>query len=420
MYKMKSFKYYINEDKTRFIKNNPNLTAAQKDELIHFFKKNRQAEKEIDWNKYKTLTYDDFLDVMMKSKSGRKIKLKCNKIKVNGYKNGEDYVRVVMPAKDYCAFIPLKYEVAQYMNTRKFGPCSGDWCIGSTQTVIHWNDEVIEQQQVPIYVFNNESKWVVMIHENNKTYDVWSIENRPTKVHEGIPNFSIRKNLLRPNQKKMYDEIREEYYSEEEYMEVDITEAEKAYEKLVTDIENAANQYERAYQEFYDTNERIKRDTIEEYESEAEELQEEEKKIMDILNEMEVNDEFSVIYDGMSYTKDELEEKLEELQVDISSLYDKAYEIENMDVYEMYDAEGIVWTDEPMHEEDIYNDVEYVDINHPKYSDYTDLMEEYGFDFNRDKVNEDIYYYIIGEYTGAASSMLEKHTLYHPEVINQM
>jgi hypothetical protein len=213
---MKSFKTYLLEaDYMRFLKINNNLSNSEKNEINRYFsKENPQAGSTIDWQdkNIRKWTYDDFENIKMQYKSGMKKsgKLKCDKVKIKGLSKYE-YVNVRMPSKDFCAFIPLTFEAAQVMNTRKLGVCSGPWCIGHSSTPYHWNEEVIGGEQVPIYVVNDTSKWVVMIHPHNKNYDVWSVENDFYKKHMGIPGFSIRKNLLSPKQKEMYEKIRRAY-----------------------------------------------------------------------------------------------------------------------------------------------------------------------------------------------------------------
>jgi len=87
--------FLIIEDKSRFIQNAPNLSSTEKTVLLDFFKKNRQAEKDINWQKIKDLHYEDFAKVMAKYKSGRKTVLRHQSI--SGLKEGVDYGRIRMP-----------------------------------------------------------------------------------------------------------------------------------------------------------------------------------------------------------------------------------------------------------------------------------------------------------------------------------
>lgn len=207
-------------DYTRFLKKNRNLSKAQQKEINDYFsKENNQAGAtigtEIGWQskKIKNMSYDDFLDIMIDYKSGRRIALKAPKIK--GKKN-EDFIHLKIKNKDFLAYIPLNWKTAKFMNTDKFGVCQGDWCIGSTVSSVHWKIEVIKKGQIPIYLISRESKWVVMINKNNKT-DVWSLDNDPNDIDQEIPGFNINRELFTSSLKKLYDEVRQHIKENELY-----------------------------------------------------------------------------------------------------------------------------------------------------------------------------------------------------------
>ena len=77
------------EKKDHLIKRNPNLTDAQKSEIIAVLNKYPNLEGNIDWNKSNNLTYEDFkfyiLDNAGKSNSQAKKK------GLAGLVEGEDY-----------------------------------------------------------------------------------------------------------------------------------------------------------------------------------------------------------------------------------------------------------------------------------------------------------------------------------------
>jgi len=425
---MQSFTTHINEDKKRFIRKNKNMNNFEKIEIIKFFQKNRQAESKVNWNKSKDMTYDDFLDIMMQSKLGRKTNLKCNKIKVKSAVEGEDYVHIIMKTKEYCAYIPLNYETAKKFNTRELGVCGGPWCIGHSDTPFHWNSEIIEYKQIPIYIVNKNSKWIVMIKDNNRNYDIWSVENKPNKTHEGIPNFSVRKELLNSNQKNMYDEIRDEYYNEDEIEEIDIDDAINDYESLVEDIETARNDFSEAYDEFNNEAYQIISDTkiwylasIEEKEDEKKEDEEELEHYNNDINNDDLNqDEKELIINSI----EQLEEDIESLNYEIEELQSDYDTLEDIAVYEMNDYD-IKWTEDPPYEDDILNNLHYPSVYDFDYSDYLELAENY-MDFwsgsDKGTVDSEINLYIQYEYGStsfeSAIELLSDYGLYHPEIVN--
>ena len=356
---MKTFKEYLYEaNYMKYLKRNKNLTNDQRKEINTYFSKiNTQAGSKIDWQsrKIRDWTYDDFMDLKLKYKSGIKSsdKINCRKIKVPG-KEGEDYIRLILKQNDFCAFIPLNHETAQFMNTKKFGGCQGEWCIGDTRTGVNWNDHVIHNGEVPVYVFNKYSKWVVMIQEGNKTYDVWNIDNDPTKTYEGIPGFSIRKNLLTPKLKRLYDEARIMMEEGNEDIEPP-EEAVDDYNRLVSDIEDAREEYEKLSLDYYEENKNIKKDTLEKYERILDDLKKE------LKNSTEEDE------------KIEIEEQIDDIIDDIER-------IENMDISEMYYEDDIDWTDDPYSEDYAIENTDWVIADRLKldYPDYFDYAEEFG------------------------------------------
>lgn len=70
---MKSFKgHLVQENKEKFINKMPMLSDAEKQIVRDFFKKKSNLENQIDWNKWKTLTFDDFKGVMKATKGDKK------------------------------------------------------------------------------------------------------------------------------------------------------------------------------------------------------------------------------------------------------------------------------------------------------------------------------------------------------------
>ena len=220
---MKSYKIFIQEavNLRRFLNKNKNLSKDQRDKIEQFFKVNRQEAKKIDWQSKEVLswTWDNFNEIMMNSKYGLKTsdKMDCSKIKLRIPK--DEYIRVKLSTKKFCAIIPLTWEAAKELNSN-FGTCHGDYCIGDTRSSSNWNDLVVYDITVPVYVINNTEKWVVMIDMHND-YEVWNKDNVRVYSSEPIPGFSIKNELLNPKIKKLYDNVRDGL--EEAHADIDIS-----------------------------------------------------------------------------------------------------------------------------------------------------------------------------------------------------
>jgi hypothetical protein len=212
---MKSLKNYLFEANIlRFLRKNKNLTSKQAEEINKFFESIPQIASEFaneyDWQseKVRNMTYDDFWDYIMSTIPGRKKYVK--KIKVKG-KEGKDYMNVIIKNKNYVAHIPLNQKTAQYMNSCDYGTIHVNYCIGWNSTKYHWNRYIYEELLLPIYIVNGIKKWVVMLDDNNNIHSVWdkfNNENVYTTNKEPIPDFSLKKELFTPQNKKIYEESR--------------------------------------------------------------------------------------------------------------------------------------------------------------------------------------------------------------------
>ena len=244
---MKTFIQYLTEAKDRFINKNRNLSKEQKKELIDFFKTNRQAESDIDWNKSHKYSYDQFFDIMAKYRSGRRKvkKFKCQD-KLKGLTKDQDYVHVRMKTKEYCAYIPLSHDTAQKFNTdRVIGTCQGSWCVGHSSTKDYWTQYVLRDHQVPIYIVDQSNKWIVMIDGDNRSYDVWDLNNDTPNAK--IPDFDVKKELLSSKQQKLYDEIRNDIFAHDDD---GMEHVDKEKKQLFKDIKDNAETVFQNYKDF--------------------------------------------------------------------------------------------------------------------------------------------------------------------------
>jgi len=398
------------------------------------------------------MTYQEFENDMLRYASG--FQLKASKFKIQGSK-GTDYWPIKLKSKMYLANIPLNQETATYMNSCKYGKLQVDYCIGWGDDVGYWNDHVISEQKVPVYIIDGRRKWVVMILPDNKHYEVWDkLNQRDVSIGnpEPIPNFSIKKELLGSRMGKLYDEIREDFYEDEaEAKEIDIDDAETDYDSIIEDIDEAASQM-NADQEYYDQEVyAIKSETEAYYNSEIEEKKEEAESFRDDItviddqidelmgaqSEFEDDDELEVVILGgeefseddiesqitdLGYNKDDLEEKADEAESEVSSLQYVRDQIDDVDYYEMNNHDEIDWVRTPPDEDDIGSNVSIPSCHDGTYSDYFDLMEEHGHGGSRDRCDDDIRDNVYeSRYEGSSESgaeILSNNDWHHPEILN--
>ena len=426
------FKLYLIEDKDRFIDKSPFLNRTQKETIKDFFKANRQAEKDkdIDWNKFSSYDWDYLQGVMMKYKSGRKIVLTHKGL--SGLKEGEDYIHVKLKTKEYLAYIPMNYEVAQQFNTRKLGPCQGSWCVGHSSTDRYWKDHIISQKEIPVYILNKESKWIVMVQKDNHNFDIWDIDNLRPQPHDSIPDFDVKKELFTPGLISMYKELRQNRFGKKI---MDKEEAIHSYKRLVRDIENAKDNYEYYLGEWKEECQQIKDRTKENYEEEYKEWEDQyENQYENLKKEADW-----ALKEFRSYLKDPANYKVvnthkqqmmfpEQYYISAKERYnavDKKHKellsildkIDKIEYYDMHDDHyfnkdiGIKWEDAPPSEpepEGLY----LRDSSYEEYFNYSDFdMDDSEYD-----LAEKIVEYVRG-YSGysTAEKLLSWFVLNNPE-----
>ena len=415
---IKSFKdTLITEDKSRFVNKNPHLHPKEKEEINKFLKINNQADGKLDANKATTMTYSEFQAFMTSFTSGRKMVLAHKGIK--GLNEGKDYIHVKTKSTEYLCYIPLNYATAQKFNTDALGVCQGSWCVGHSSSPQYWDEHMIDNQEVPIYVINTKSKWVVMIQEHNKDFDIWDINNIKPMPHDSIPNFDVHKELMTPALDKLYDELRADFFHEDnrEQEDIDTSAAEEDYDHFIRDVEHAQSQYENAYEEFHNECSHIKDSTLEKYEQ----LRDAKEKAKDILHKN------MTVAKAMKNDKvfASLEAKHDAVEKEYEKLDELCDEIENIAPHEMSDHDEINWTSEPPQEEYIHDHINFPSIHDGRYSDYFDLAEErMGFNMRGGEgedletaINEYIYGYANTQ--KHVAQILSYHSCYHPDSVNE-
>jgi hypothetical protein len=349
---MKSFKLHINEAKSiyRFIKNNSNLSDTQKRLIDTFFSNNKQASKKFE-NKYGwqsreplLLTWEDFREMMGDFKYGRKLLLKSTKIPG---KKGTDYWPIRIRETDFIANIPLNWETAQYMNSCRYGTINVNYCIGRNNSKGYWNNHVLNEKKVPVYVVDGVGKWVVMILPDNKNYEVWDKFNNRDLGNidkEPIPGFNIKRNLIGSRQAKLYDKLREEFYTDgmPPYTEDDLEDAVSEYEELLADIKSDIENEANALRNYEDRNFSVKYKTMKYYEEQIDDIGKDtmigkiyQKYIDDLDDTPPDKDEMEYITDEINKKYPEADIKLQDELYDLDIYYE--YSTPKFDTLSYYD-----------------------------------------------------------------------------------
>ena len=101
------------EKKDHLIRRNPNLTDEQKQEIIELLGKHPSYENKIDWNKNKSLTYEDFLSVLRP--------LYINDLDPRGLVEGEDY-DILYESNDEVFYIVRTYNASKILASNSVEP----------------------------------------------------------------------------------------------------------------------------------------------------------------------------------------------------------------------------------------------------------------------------------------------------------
>ena len=111
------------EKKDHLIRRNPNLTDEQKQEIIELLGKHLSYENKIDWNKNKSLTYEDFLSILRP--------LYINNLDPKGLIEGQDY-DILYESDDEVLYFVYTYDASKILASNSIEPEIWteipDWC----------------------------------------------------------------------------------------------------------------------------------------------------------------------------------------------------------------------------------------------------------------------------------------------------
>jgi hypothetical protein len=216
----------IEEDKTSVIKKMTQLTRYEQEQLINLFKSKPHLEKKvkdynIDWNRYRELSFQDFLPLFEQGSMGAEFKK---------LKKGKDYIEVLDNSlKDVPGllgvYVPLNYNTAQVL-TKKAGGTKAEWCIGYDGDDRYWysytynisnETEGDGQESVFFIVITQTNKWAIQIHtSNNNNIIIWDKNDHSHRnADDFIPYLNATK-LVNKNT-RLIDDVREELDKRGEY-----------------------------------------------------------------------------------------------------------------------------------------------------------------------------------------------------------
>ena len=156
------------EKKDHLIIRNPNLTDEQKQEIIELLGKHPSYENKIDWNKNKSLTYEDFLSVLRP--------LYINDLDLRGLIEGEDY-DIIYESNNEVLYSVYTYDASRILASNSVKPEMWteipSWC-GREE----FNDEAhafghFDQEHGNM---KPGAKWCISMQTSDKYWDKYSLD----------------------------------------------------------------------------------------------------------------------------------------------------------------------------------------------------------------------------------------------------
>ena len=218
------------EKKGHLIKRNPNLTDEEKQEIIELLGKHPSYENKIDWNKNKSLTYEDFMSVLRP--------LYLNDLDPRGLIEGEDY-DIIYESNDEVLYSIYTYDASRILASNAVEPeiwtpipswCGreeftdeahafgyfdsehGDmkpgakWCISMQTSTKYWNSYNPDFQF--LFWFRNDDSLgddrKIAISISKKTWEISTVYNgADDKIEMELPSYIME---VINNKKKSYKE----------------------------------------------------------------------------------------------------------------------------------------------------------------------------------------------------------------------
>ncbi len=421
-----SYYKYITENKDRFIDKNKNLTNDQKrkakewvaghNHTVKRFVK-QQPNHSSDVFSYMTWEeYEELFDTETKTSKKRDLK-RLRHQGVSGMVEGKDYYSLKLSNPYYVAYIPLHYEAAQIIGTSTvFNRDRANWCISSSKASYFYKTEAIKPKKIPVMVLNSKTRYTVMIKPNNRSWEIWYASNNPNDVRtdEGIPDFSISRDLIGSKQSKLYDHIRDDVWgsNKEPISEEERRAAARSYEQIIFDIENYHHDVKYAIEDGLSSLKEIAEDTLEKYSEELAYIEE------DLENDDGDSPKYTEHLNKEAETLRKYIDAIEQIinNGDFESMIAHNRYFKEDDILDKIDWEGYI----PETEYEFAEGVEQFSVRDFAYEDYSDFNETHGNgrvfreDFGLESVVHESALY---DEKIDAEKILEDHEYYHPNNI---
>jgi len=193
------------EKKDHIINKMPLLSAEEKASLINYFTLHPEEESNpsIDWNKWKTLTYSNFNNILKKQSKSTKKKIVKNS-GIQGLKEEEDYLLVYEePNKEHTGtikgFTPLNWEASKIIASKYIGTTedTGEWCVAYQKDAQYWNQYCGDEHSIFVYFVyygtegNENVSWgkVAVRVYSSTHYEVWSKDDK--RLFDSSKSFNV-------------------------------------------------------------------------------------------------------------------------------------------------------------------------------------------------------------------------------------
>jgi hypothetical protein len=171
----------LQETKEAMINMIPSLSDEQKKQIKDFFKIHPNYESKIDWNDWRTLTYNDFVPLLSQiSKTARQKMVKNTGI--NGLDEGTDYI-IAYNSGTIVGYCPLDWEASKMIASSYVGASktTGKWCVALHNNRNFWDNYVSEEGDnnnrfLYLVDYNPDSTWgkIAIRMWLNLDYQAWN------------------------------------------------------------------------------------------------------------------------------------------------------------------------------------------------------------------------------------------------------
>lgn len=245
----------LNESKDNIIDKMSQLTDEQKTIAKDFFNKHNAYEREVDWNKWRTLSWEDLEKVIKKdrSMSSKSQVKKSIKKGLEGFTQDLDYGIIAegeLNGSPWVAYQPYTWEASRMIASRSVEPSSveGEWCTAYQKEDFYWRHHTHEEDYSAFIYLCGESipygKVAIEVNDHQSTncdglrfsynlngihFNIWDSEDNRMTAKTGAKEVRqiVTEELLR----KALENLKGKYARDEELDEL------RRQEALKTQIE---------------------------------------------------------------------------------------------------------------------------------------------------------------------------------------